>query len=562
MNQLASTPENSRQRPGHQYSEGARGARVRESAKRESRARQSSEKPLWEVTKDQGAEYWLEVDVVGQGDEVAHVSQNGELYLAHERTPGEVRVKIVEGADVSQEAKAIQQMDRLDRQFDVLVDTLLKTAGEESDFSREDLLGMKEVLLVEAVLDEDPSKMLVSTLRAVTRSDQRESQQSLIQIQAELRLVEEELAQADPQMKERLFKRVHALQRQSYALRRDINPNQTKQELQKVLDDTGEYLEPVNWRPRVEPSVEEIRQRLDQLNTQMDAVHTGGKFRPLDEMKWYALGRERDEYRFILKAAEFRSEHPTLFESDLVSGNEELPWDQKLFSVGKALGKAGSGARETSVFRLLRDVYLDSARQEKSVRILDSILRSSTAPESLKEAAQAIKEDVREGKLPAPEFLLKQRKEALEQKKEEKQKRTEESKQKKEAEKPTPLERAFDFVASAEQRIQVMTEELGCSQEDLLKIRDTMKTVDYYMRQNTGESLPVGWADFVNAPDVAQTKPAKGFFGRTVQKVRNYFSPRSKMTRTIKRTFRTLPSSTKDIIRFALKQKQANFFNL
>ncbi len=538
-------------------------------------------RPLWEQPAQEAPEYWMDVSEFlaggakdGAENEVLAIGPNGEMVVGHETESGNGRARVVDAKDVPVEARAIRMVDNLTEEYEGMVDTLLKTGGDDGDFSREDLVGMKEALIVEATLTSEPTGEMLRLLRSVTRADNRERQASLIERQGQLRQVQQELdgTKDDPRHRQRLTNTIHAMRREIYKMRREINPKAARADLQKIVDDTGGMLEPYLWRPTIEPRADEVRERIEEISEEMGAINRKGDFSALDELKWYGLSRERKEYEFMLTAAEFRQTHPHLYATDFQAGKEGMRWDARLFSIGKELDSANQvpvmdRVRETSVFRLLRDVYLDMGSQEQTVNVVDSILKSSTAPEVLKDAARALKEDVKAGELPRPETLVKKRKEAAMEQGVVLKENAAKAQVVRDAQRKNPIDIAFELTRNGtpEKRMEVMSAELGMSKDELLGVKRTFDTLRHFGKQFAGmfSEQDFSWSAFLNADPKEMPPAKKGFFGGMKKpKLGGYFSQRQKMIRQLKSGFKRMSKSSRGVVVQSLEQKNANVFNL
>ena len=547
-------------------------------------------RPLWEQPAEEAQEYWLDVESILAGsetveqpaDQLLYVSPDGKMIVGHETAQGEGRVRMMDAEDVPAEAKAIRTIDQLTQGYERMVDTVLKAAGGDEDFSKEQLMGMRESLIVEASLSEEPKKELMQLLRTMSRAEGREQEATLLGRQAELRETETALAAtSDANERQQLRNKVHALRKELYQLRREINPRAAKDELLKILEDTGEGLEPI-WRSREEPTKAAVEDRIDQIREMMAEIDKKKEFRALDELKWYAYKKELQEFEFVLKAMEFREAHPQLYSTDFDVMDERHPWDQRLFAIGKEISRreaprADEGVRDTSVYRMLRDVYLDPSSEIPAVSVMESILKSSTAPEALKEAARAMKEDVRERRLPAPEQLRKKRMEERKARQEaaaeERRANAEKARLAREAKRQSPLEKAMLYYnhGRSRERIDFLKEELDMSEDELLAINKTFKTL-----RSIGKKVPgmfseqaFSWSEFVNAPPKGKQKERKpGFFaklfGLKPRKVKRagFFSKRRRMMRKIKRQFKRMPRNRRQQVVMTLERQKANVFEL
>ncbi|MDG1949592.1 MAG: hypothetical protein P8J32_02075, partial [bacterium] len=239
----------------------------------------------------------------------------------------------------------------------------------------------------------------------------------------------------------------------------------------------------------------------------------------------------------------------------------EVPWDVKLLRAGKSMEKVegSTGAhrqRETSVYRMLRDAYIDTESQDQMVHAVDTILKDVSAPESLRDAARLLQKEVRAQHLPAPEALLKRKAQMREQHMLQQQVGREQRASQVEAGRVSPLERVFkdvkpvvedrgfqkDFV---KERAAAIEGELGMDERDVLRLHKAMETFNYHanrLHPDLRTKLPFTWKDFLSAEPHETTDPPKGLFGRIKFRVKEQFSPRRKMLRQFKREMKRLPS--------------------
>jgi hypothetical protein len=537
-------------------------------------------RPLWEKTAENAPEYWMDVSEVlgnscGDGpteDELLDVGPYGDMVLGHMVDADHGRARVVLADHIPEEARAIQEIEMLYATFEGFVDTAVKMDSTDFGYLKKDLMGMSEALIVEAALSTDPQKTLLELIRSLTNAEASERHASLIERQGQLRQVQQELVkETQPRHRQRLTNTIEALQREIYKMRRVINPEAPSAELRQLADDTGEMLEPYIWRPQEEPSVSETRERVVELKGVMGRVNRGGDFSALDELKWYGWNRELKEQEFILMAQEFRARRPHLFETDFLNGKKGMKWDQQLFAIGRQLSKADNpkkkGVKKTAIYRMLKDVYLDPHNQAKTVGVIDSILKSSSAPEKLKEAARAIKDDVKAGELPAPEVVKQRLAEHRKMEREGLRKNEQEMMAARESKTKTPLEIAFDLTRNGtpEKRMEVMVKELGMSHQELLGVQRTFETLRHFGKQFVGmfSEQDFSWFKFLNADPKEMPPLKRGLFGRTKKpSLGGYFSPRKKMIRKLKRDFKKMSKSSRGVVVQSLDRKRANIFDL
>ncbi len=528
-------------------------------------------RPLWEKPHEQAQEFWMNVEeVLGRtGSEIVDTAPDGTMVVGHGRGDT-TRARLVGAERLQGEGKAEVLLDGLEDRYADIVNALLKTAGEASDFSREELMAMQSELLVESANQRDPVAALTESLRALTRADRRERSASLLERQGQLRQVELEFhEETDPRTRQLLTNTIQALQREIFKIRRELHPEAAKKDLLDMVDDIGGLIEPQNERPDEETSLSKTQERIEDIEGQMAKINRKGDFNPLDELKWYALKTELAAQQLMARAQDVRDRHPQLYKTDFANKREGMRWDQKLFSIGREISHAerkpiAPAARESSVYRLLRDVYVDVRNQGKAVDVVDSILKSSTAPERLKEAAKAIKEDVREGMLPKPKVLAERRRQREQLARKDLQDNAAEAQAKREAMRKSPLEQVFEIGGTQYpvEHAGAIAKELGVSEGDLVGARKTFDLVRARgKRSGVGSEWESRWSAFIKAP-VQEPGAKKGLFGRLKDRVRAPFSPRRKMIREMKGVFNRLPPQERRLVVMDLDRKKANVFGL
>jgi hypothetical protein len=503
---------------------------------------------------------WLEIPRLEQGpkDQVLASDQETVIFGHDSKEGGRVQMSTPE--QVVQSRAAAEQVVRMREEFVRHVEAFEKLHAGEGDFSSDQLFRMQDAIIVEALKSDQPSVTMNELLRSMARADKREARTSVMKLSAQLRALETAIDVVDAPTRAVLEAQAHVVKQQIYKARRALNPEATQRELLTLADDAQGYLEPVNWRPIEEPSLDELQGRLEELDRLMEEQNVDGAFDPIAELRWYALKRERDEYQFMVKAAELRERQPMLYDTDYET-MADVPWDVKLLRAGKEMTRPEQAVgayqqRETSVYRMLRDAYVDPESQDQMVHAAESILKDRSAPESLRNAARLLQQEVKAQRLPPPEALLQRRAEAREQRTHERQRVREERAQKAEVERRTPLERIFKDVQPiiadrsvqkecVKDRTRVIQEELGVGERDLVRLHKAMETFNYHAKHlppDVRTKLPFTWKEFISAQPHDTQEPPKGLFGRIRHRVKEQFSPRRKMLRQFKRELRRLPS--------------------
>ena len=142
-----------------------------------------------------------------------------------------------------------------------------------------------------------------------------------------------------------------------------------------------------------------------------------------------------------------------------------------------------------------------------------------------------------------------------------------------EAKRQSPLEKAMLYYnhGRSRERIDFLKEELDMSEDELLAINKTFKTL-----RSIGKKVPgmfseqaFSWSEFVNAPPKGKQKERKpGFFaklfGLKPRKVKRagFFSKRRRMMRKIKRQFKRMPRNRRQQVVMTLERQKANVFEL
>jgi hypothetical protein len=531
-----------------------------ERAKREQERSEGDLEPLHVESESYERGTWLEIPRLEQGPKDQVVASDHEaIVFGHDSKDGG-RIQISTPERVERSRVAAEQVSRMREEFVRHVETFERLHADEGDFSSDQLFRMQDAIIVEALKSEQPSVAMNELLRSMARADKREARTSVLKLSAQLRALETAMPVVDAPTRVVLETQAHLVKQQMYKARRELNPEATQRELLTLADDVQEYLEPVNWRPIEEPSLNELHGRLEELDRLMEDQNADGAFDPIAELRWYALKRERDEYAFMVKAAELRERQPMLYDTDFET-MDDVPWDVKLLRAGKELSRPEQAAgahrqRETSVYRMLRDAYVDPESQDQMVHAAESILKDRAAPESLRHAARLLQQEVKAQRLPLPEALLQRRVEAGERRTQERRRERERRAQKADVERRTPLERIFKDVQPiiadrsvqkdfAKDRAGVIQEELGVGERDLVRLHKAMETFNYHAEHlppDVRTKLPFTWKEFISAQPHDTQHPPRGLFSRIRYRVKEQFSPRRKMLRQFKKELRRLPS--------------------
>lgn len=509
----------------------------------------------------------------------AYDQETGDAIVGRESGGERPRLRLIQGELSKAEARAREELDRLATHFDASLDALMRVGGREDDLSKDQVMQLKDVLIAEAAKAEDPQKELLNLLKDVTRFETRAADTTLTQLMRRERELGEQLTQASQQDRQGTMNELQAVKRQMYKLRRELHPSATREQLYAIADDIGAHVDIVNWRPYEEQGLGEIQGRIAELEGQMKKINAKGDFDPVAELKWYALRDELRQYRLMEKAADLRERkshmYATDFEGQLPESGKNMPWDMKLESIGKTLEVVPWDVRNTSVFRMLEDLYRDEGMREKATSLAQSLIRSKTATEHLRDAAKALREDVREGRLPRPEHLVQKAKEARAERLQKRKERSEAAKKKREEQRAkkksewTKVDQAmlgsWDKTRGRREMAADIEIELGLEDGDIVKLKETFDTVMYRFKQYPSlRDLGPGfnWSEFINAPPNGESNQSKLKSGWHRLRSKIGMSPRKRMLRKLRRSVKNLPSSARENVQSRLNSMKVNILEV